>query len=211
VGVPEDIAAIGRERPEALVLPKARSAEEVRLVLESLEQAGDYTTPLVATIEDAIGVFAAPSIATASARVGGLGLGAEDMSVSLNVRPSIESLAVPAQMISMAAASAGIPCFGIPGSLADYTNLVAFEESARRAKALGFWGALCVHPGQVPIANAVFSVSPEEVAWARKVLERAEATVAVGSEVGMIDAPVILRARRLMERSASNVGTMTGS
>lgn len=207
VGVPDDIAALAGARPDAIAIPKARSRADVAAVGDALATAGLGAVPLVAAIEDAIGVLDAAAIA-GSPRVVALGMGAEDLSASLGVTPSVESLSVPAQLIAVAAASAGLPAFGVPGSLADYTNLPAFELAARKARAIGFAGALCVHPGQVPIANAVFQPTAEELSWARRVLERAGATVAVGSEVGMIDAPVLKRAERIVSRASGTGGNV---
>jgi citrate lyase subunit beta/citryl-CoA lyase len=75
---------------------------------------------------------------------------------------------------------------------------------ARRARAFGFGGKLCIHPRQVPLVNAAFSPSAEQLAWARRVIDAAQAarSAAVAIDTKMVDAPVLERARRLVSMEA---------
>ncbi len=71
----------------------------------------------------------------------------------------------------------------------------------RDARALGFGGKLCIHPKQVAIVNAAFSPTGEQIAWARRVVDAAAAAAgaAVAVDGKMVDAPVLARARRLLD------------
>ena len=67
---------------------------------------------------------------------------------------------------------------------------------------LGFGGLLCIHPSQVAIIHAAYMPRPEELDWARRVLD----AVASGGGVfvvdgQMVDAPVIGLARRVLRRA----------
>jgi citrate lyase subunit beta/citryl-CoA lyase len=78
----------------------------------------------------------------------------------------------------------------------------------RRSRKFGFMGAGCIHPGQVPIVNQEYSPSPEEVAFAQRIVEENAKHEAAGRasfalEGKMIDVPVVVRARRLLERHAA--------
>jgi citrate lyase subunit beta/citryl-CoA lyase len=75
------------------------------------------------------------------------------------------------------------------------------EQEARRARSLGFGGKLCIHPKQVAIVNAAFSPTAEQIAWARRVVDAAAgaAGAAVAVDGKMVDAPVLARARRLLD------------
>jgi citrate lyase subunit beta/citryl-CoA lyase len=69
-------------------------------------------------------------------------------------------------------------------------------------------GAGCIHPGQVPIVNREYSPSPEEAAFARRVIEENEKAEAAGRasfaiDGKMVDVPVVERARRLLARLAA--------
>ncbi len=81
------------------------------------------------------------------------------------------------------------------------SHLVLVSRLAEHARRLGFGGKLCIHPRQVEMVNRGFLPSEQEIAWARRVLEAAEAgagaAVRLNSE--MIDAPVITRAKQILE------------
>jgi citrate lyase subunit beta/citryl-CoA lyase len=71
------------------------------------------------------------------------------------------------------------------------------------ARRLGYLGKSCIHPSQVPLANAVFRPTDEEIAHSLKVVEAAR--VAAEKGVGaftvdgrMVDAPFIRRAEQIL-------------
>lgn len=76
------------------------------------------------------------------------------------------------------------------------------REDTRRAMHFGFGGKLCIHPCQVAVVHAAMSPSADEVAWARRVIaaDAASGGAAVRLDGRMVDAPVVLQARRLLER-----------
>jgi citrate lyase subunit beta/citryl-CoA lyase len=74
-------------------------------------------------------------------------------------------------------------------------------------RALGFQGKLCIHPDQVAVANAAFSPSAEQVAWARRVVEAFQAAEDSGSasiqlDGQFIDYPIVYQAQRVLEADA---------
>jgi citrate lyase subunit beta/citryl-CoA lyase len=78
-----------------------------------------------------------------------------------------------------------------------------FVADAEQGRALGYAGKLCIHPGQVGLANRVFSPSPQEVERARRLLAvyeeamaRGEAAVAFDGQ--MVDEPMARQARALL-------------
>jgi len=81
----------------------------------------------------------------------------------------------------------------------------AIVRETARARRLGFGAKLCIHPKQVAAVNRGFLPSDAELDWARRVLAAAEASggAAVAVDGKMVDAPVLLRARRLIERAAA--------
>ncbi|PVE22962.1 hypothetical protein DC522_18420 [Microvirga sp. KLBC 81] len=66
---------------------------------------------------------------------------------------------------------------------------------ARRVRALGLWGKLCVLSKQMKHALASFCPNADEVAWARKVLASGE--VAAMVEDATVDEPVRLPALQI--------------
>ena len=64
---------------------------------------------------------------------------------------------------------------------------------------VGFDGATCVHPSIVPILNAAFAPTPDEIASAERVAAAAQTQAGAFSVDGrMVDAPVIARARSIL-------------
>jgi citrate lyase subunit beta/citryl-CoA lyase len=97
---------------------------------------------------------------------------------------------------------------GFIASVAAFGDWDAFGRMVRRSRQFGFMGAGCIHPGQVPIVNREYSPSPDEAAFARRVIEENEKAEAAGRasfaiDGKMIDVPVVERARRLLARLAA--------
>jgi citrate lyase subunit beta/citryl-CoA lyase len=75
----------------------------------------------------------------------------------------------------------------------------------RRSRRFGFDGAGCIHPGQVTIVNEEYAPSPDEVAYARKIIDMNTEAAKTGRgsfavEGRMIDIPIIVRAEKLLKR-----------
>ena len=75
------------------------------------------------------------------------------------------------------------------------------SRDARRARQLGFAGKLCIHPRQVAVVQQAFSASPQERAWAQRVVAAAQAAggAAVAVDGRMVDLPVLRRAQALLQ------------
>ena len=82
----------------------------------------------------------------------------------------------------------------------------AFTADAEAGRALGYAGKLCIHPRQVPLANAAFSPTEAEVAAARRVLEATADGVAV-LDGQMVDAVHIRMARQVIDRAGEATPT----
>jgi citrate lyase subunit beta/citryl-CoA lyase len=88
------------------------------------------------------------------------------------------------------------PVDGVTTALRDPERL---NSDARRARRFGFGAKLCIHPEQIGPVNAALGPSPEEQAWALRVLDAAtrQGHGAFRFEGAMVDAPVLARARHL--------------
>ncbi|MFY7959658.1 MAG: HpcH/HpaI aldolase/citrate lyase family protein [Elsteraceae bacterium] len=207
-----DIAAAAMPGVTAILIPKIESAAALRdaqRALNAAESANGLARcaiGVIALLEGPNAVLDARAIAAVGGGLIGLGFGSEDFAAAMGVRPTLDSLLVPAQMVAMAARGAGLQSFGLPGSIAGFQDLEELAALAAKARAIGFTGAVCIHPAQVPILNAAFSPSAEERAWAEAVVEafdaalaRGEAAVAVQGR--MVDPPVYDQAKRLLALS----------
>lgn len=195
-----------------LYVAKTRSPKELDDLAAHLEpierQISRTPVAFIALLEDAGAVLEARAIARVQ-RVIGLAAGGEDIATSMGAEPLPEVLRLPKLMVHLAAKAEGKLSFGMLRTVADYQRLNALEAAAREAKAHGFDGASCVHPSAVPILNAAFSPNAETVTWARAVLDEAAAAEAAGRGAfalngAMIDAPVIARARHVLEQAGES-------
>jgi len=206
-----DLEAVVSPAIRALVLPKAADASHVRAIDEivtELEQERGMAvghTRFVVLVETADAFFHLRGIAGASPRNVGLSLGSEDFALDVAMAPEPDGLFQPTMESVFAARAAGIMPLGFIGSIAQFGDIDAFRGMIERSAKLGFDGASCIHPAQVPVLNACFGPSAEAVEHARKVIEANEAAKAEGRgsfqlDGKMIDIPIVVRAERLLAR-----------
>jgi citrate lyase subunit beta / citryl-CoA lyase len=161
-------------------------------------------------IETAAAVFRTQAIAASHARVVAITVGAEDLALSVGMLPEAEGLLLPKQLAIIAARAAGILPLGFLGTVAEYRDPDAFRATIRRSRRLGFAGAACIHPAQIPVLNQEFRPGAEEVAQAERLIAAYDEAVTAGQgavafEGRMIDAPIVERARQVL-RSAAAIG-----
>jgi citrate lyase subunit beta/citryl-CoA lyase len=200
----DDIAAIPSGIALTVMLPKVESAAQVDALATALAARGQDAA-IAALVETPRGVLEAARIATASPRLCALGFGAEDYAAAIGLAPAPVSLSVPAQMVGVAAHAHGLAFWGLAGSVAETADMDAFGALVRLSRQLGFTGSVCIHPRQVPVVNEGFGPTPEEIAWAGRVVAAAEEARARGQgavllDGRMIDRPIEDRARRWLAR-----------
>lgn len=206
-----DLEACINPAIDGVVIPKVSSSNQLQhlcQLIEELETKRDMQighTRVVAQIECVEGLANLDNIAQSSSRLIGMSLGTEDFATSAGMEPIPEGLLGPSQAIVFACRRANILPFGFPASIADYSDLDQFKETIRFARQLGFVGALCIHPSQVSVLNEAFSPNDAEIEQARAIVAAydkglSEGKGAVAFQGTMIDAPVVTRARQLLNR-----------
>jgi citrate lyase subunit beta/citryl-CoA lyase len=186
VGTPWHEADVAAFRGAPVMLPKAARADDV-------ERAGSV---VVALAETANGLAAAREVCGAAARVA---FGSIDLAAELGVDPLSRTALLHARsalVLAAAAAGAPPPLDGVTTALDDPAALAG---DTAHAVELGFTGKLLVHPRQVAPVHAALRPSEVDIAWARRVLAAGESAVAVDGH--LVDRPVLLRARRLLDRA----------
>ncbi|QXI25929.1 HpcH/HpaI aldolase/citrate lyase family protein [Pseudomonas vanderleydeniana] len=177
-----------------VLLPKVESAVQV----EAVAAAGKRVWPI---IESARGLLALAEIAGARG-VERLSFGGLDLALDLNLRSGSEAARFALDQARLAliihSRGAGLvaPLDGVHPAIDDPEGL---QRSIRHAYEMGFAGALCIHPRQVPVIHAALTPSAEDLAWARRVVDAgSDGAGAYQVDGQMVDAPVLLRARRLL-------------
>lgn len=190
----DDLALCGHASVAGVVLPKAERRAD--LAHASAIAAGKRLYPL---IETAAGYDAVRTLASAPG-VERLVFGSIDFQVDLGVDGELDELLAFRSGLVLASRLAGIrsPVDGVSTAIDDADTLRADVERSRK---LGFGAKLCIHPKQVAVVNAAYLPSEAERDWARRVLEAAERSggAAVAVDGKMVDKPVILRARAILD------------
>jgi citrate lyase subunit beta/citryl-CoA lyase len=197
-----------------LVLPKVDSADHVRALADVVEEVerdrgvAVGSTAFFLRIESPEGVLNAAEIADAHPRVVGLGLGVGDFSFSLGVSQNGLAVTIAAFQVVLAAAAAGRVPLGLASAIANFADTEEYRSAVTEARRLGFRGALCVHPRQVPILNEIFSPTPEDYERAQEIISEYEPVLAQGvgamttSSGIFVDAPVYEYAKRMLAQAS---------
>jgi (S)-citramalyl-CoA lyase len=183
--------------PPAIMLPKVKSAEEVRALDELLSE-HNLATRLHVIIETNQALEAAYDIAHASDRIDAMFFGGVDMAAELRAKNAWLPLLYARSRIVHAAASVGVDVIDVP--YLDLNDLDGMKEEARRAADLGFSGKGAIHPSQIAVLNEIFSPSEAEVAHARRIVD-AFANAETGLVVvdgKLIEKPVLREMNRLL-------------
>ena len=180
-------------------------------LLAQLEARHALAKPILvhAILETALGVANVEEIAAASPRMQGMSFGPADLAASRRMKttrvggghPGYVVLADPApgdpdaprasaqqdlwhysigRMVDACAATGILPFYGPFGDIADVAGC---EAQFRAAFLMGCVGAWSLHPRQIEIAKRVFSPDPEEVRFAKQVIE----AIPDGHGVHMLD------------------------
>jgi citrate lyase subunit beta/citryl-CoA lyase len=180
-----DVAAAAAAGPDAVLVPKVGSADEVRSLVGALESAGapDHTQ-LWAMVETPAGLLHVEEIAAADERLTVLVMGTNDVvneTYGLHV-PGRNPLVLTSLSLCLLAARAAGKVI-IDGVYNDVKDLEGFEAEARQGREMGFDGKTLIHPSQVEPANVAFAPSPEDVEHAQQMIATFEEAKAAGQGV----------------------------
>lgn len=213
----DDLDAMVRAAPAAVMLPKPRHGGDVTRLSQAIDvreatfeiEAGATRIIAIAT-ETPASLLAMASYAGCSPRLIGLAWGREDLSAALGAAATTDeagTMSSPFRLARdlclIAAAAAGVAA--IDEIHADFRDGAGLERSARAAARDGFAGKMAIHPDQVAIINAAFAPSATEVAEAQAIVAAFSAAPGTGaaSLAGrMLDRPHLERAQRVLARAA---------
>lgn len=217
-GLPDDdLAAVIKARPDAVLLPKAGSGADIqdlgaRIAVEEAEAGLDEGTVLIHALmtETAGGLLQAGSFANKSKRLSALAWGAEDLAADIGATSNKDEAGrytdvfrMARSLTLLAAAQSGVEA--VDTVFTDFRNMEALKKECEAAVRDGFSGKMAIHPDQVPVINAAFTPAPEDVERAIKILAL---FAAAGPEAGvlsldgkMIDRPHLRQAERIARRA----------
>ncbi|MEE1022242.1 MAG: citrate (pro-3S)-lyase subunit beta [Muribaculaceae bacterium] len=205
----KDIEAVVKAGVHVIRMPKTETAEEVVEVEREIERVEKEIgclgrTKIMAAIESTLGVVNAYAIATASKRMMGIALGAEDYSANLKTQrtPGGEELRLARETIVVAARAAGIDALDTVYS--NLNDMETFRKEVEFIKTLGFDGKSIINPRQIEVVNEVFAPSEKAIEKARTIIAAIKEAEKKGSGViavngKMVDRPVVIRAQRTID------------
>ena len=164
-----DLAAAAAARPAAILAPKVSSPADVAAYDRALT--GD--TRLWVMIETCASLFALNEIAAcaAASRLEALVIGTNDLAKEMRCRLTVERapLAGPLSLSVAAARAHGLTILdGVFNGIEDDEGLA---RQCAQGSEFGFDGKTLIHPRQIEAANAAFSPAPDEIMWARRIVE----------------------------------------
>lgn len=205
----KDIEAVVKAGVDVIRMPKTETAEEVIEVEREIERVEKEIgclgrTKIMAAIESTLGIVNAYAVATASPRMMGIALGAEDYSANLKTQrtPGGDELRLARETIVVAARAAGIDALDTVYS--NLNDMETFRKEVEFIKTLGFDGKSIINPRQIEVVNDVFAPKEKEIEKSRTILAAIKEAERKGSGViavngKMVDRPVVLRAQRTID------------
>lgn len=206
----KDLEQIIPAKPDMIMPTKVSGADYVQTISKKIAQIEEKcgieigSVKLIPLIETALGVEKAFEIATADPRVKAIFLGGEDLTADMQCKRTKEGKEIfyARSRMVMAARAAGIDVYDTPWTdVEDYDGLI---EDAKFVKSLGFSGKSSISPRHVRFINEIFSPTEAEIQYAHDVFAAIEKGKAEGKGVvslrgKMIDAPIVARARQVLE------------
>lgn len=211
-----DVQAVLPGKPDGLMVPKAEGPEQLRRlvnVLYELEPRNGIapgTTQLLPLVSEtpraANSIWMYGHTDTELPRLAGLTWGAEDLSAAIGATRKrtadgewTDLFRMVRAQVLIASHAAGIAA--IDTLHADFRDEDGLKRVARASYQDGFSGMMAIHPAQVPIINAAFSPSEEELAEARAIVQLFEDNPGAGAlqlDGRMVDQPHFVQAKKLL-------------
>ena len=211
----DDLAAAAHAAPDAIVVPKVSSSDALELIGRRLLDMGtSHKTRVCAMIETPLAIFNILTIAAAArdseTRLAGFIMGTNDLAKDTRAR-LVPGRAPMLPWLSTCVAAARIHGIDIlDGVYNDIGNTHGFAEECRQGVELGFDGKTLIHPTQIEPCNAAFSPSPEEVAWARRMIAAFDLPENKAKGVVSIDGRMVERLHADMARRTVAIAEAIG-
>jgi len=202
----EDLHLIGLADLHGIVLPKAESGADV---VQLAHRTGNIPVHAIVT-ETPASLFGMLSYRDPKSPLVAMSWGAEDLSAALGASSKYDpdgSLSFTYRLARSLCLAAAVAAGAQPVDeiFADFKDEKGLRAEAHAARREGFTGKLAIHPAQVPVINAAFTPSGEDVRHAEEIVAAFEAhpdagVLSVGGR--MVDRPHLVQARRVLERAA---------
>ena len=207
-----DLAAAVATNPEAVVVPKIETAQQLRSISEYIEmyelasKMEIGTIRMLVGVETARGVLNLKEIAEADRRLEAIIFGAEDYAASIGATRTRESTEVLYARSAVVTACAANELQAIDMVYIDFRDTEGLRAEAAQGAQLGFSGKQIIHPNQVAPVQEAFTPSAEAIEYAQRVVaafaaSQKEGRGAFALDGKMIDMPLLKNAQKVLERA----------
>lgn len=209
----KDVYQLAIEGVSGFMYPKAHCGEDIYFIgklLETIEYDKGFapgTFKLIPLIETTGAVMNIQDICKASPRVVAVAFGCEDYVTDLEGKHDIEgqSIFFARNMIVNGAHNCGVSA--IDTVHIRVHDLEDLEHNLILSKKLGFDGMLILNPKELPLCHRYYSPSPEEVEWAKEMVQLSEEAVREGRGVAVKDnkfigPPMVKMAKEILAKQA---------
>lgn len=166
----DDIAAIAKIGADAVLFPNVDSRQDVQVALQALDDAGGSDLPIMAMIENPMGVLHAEDIASASERIACIVMATSDLISQLHARRTPDRIALHTSLSLVVLAARAYKRSVVDGISSDIKDMQSFEFACRLGRDLGFDGKSLVHPIQLPYCNDAYTPKPSDINHALEVI-----------------------------------------
>ena len=200
-----DDLAVAAAGPDAVLVPKVSTPEELRQVAKHLTGVrADAGVRIWVMMETPLAMLNARDIAAAArdrdSRLAGFVMGTNDLAKDTRARIVPGRAPMLPWLMNCVAAARAYGLDILDGVYNELGNAEGFAAECRQAHDLGFDGKTLIHPQQIAPCNAAFSPGEEEVAWARKIIAAFDQPENANKGVIQIDGRMVERLHADMAR-----------
>ena len=207
-----DLAAALTTNPDAIVVPKIESAEQVKWVSDHIEthelssNKNIGTVRLLVGVETAKGILNLKEIAESDKRLEAIIFGGEDYAASVGAVRTKAAIELLYARQATVTACAAYDLQAIDIVFIDFKDTEGLRAEAEQGAGFGFSGKQIIHPNQVSVVQEAFTPSDDAVEYARRIVESFESSQREGKgayalDGKMIDMPLLKNAQKVLERA----------
>jgi citrate lyase subunit beta / citryl-CoA lyase len=171
----DDLNAVAKAKPDAVLVPKVSSPSHLEDVAERLvDISADQKIRVWAMMETPLAMLNARDIAAAASdvetRLTAFVMGTNDLAKETRAKIMPGRAAMFPWLMNCVAAARAFGLDIIDGVYNDLADADGFARECSEAREMGFDGKTLIHPNQIAPCNAAFSPSAEEIAQAQKII-----------------------------------------
>jgi citrate lyase subunit beta / citryl-CoA lyase len=201
----EDLDAVAKAKPDAVLVPKVSTPRNLEDVAERLvDISADHKIRVWAMMETPLAMLNAAAIAGAAkdveTRLAGFVMGTNDLAKDTRAKITPGRAAMLPWLMNCVAAARAFGIDILDGVYNDLGNAEGFAQECAQAHDMGFDGKTLIHPNQIEPCNAAFSPAPDEVAQAKKIIAAFDLPENKGKGVIQLDGRMVERLHADMAR-----------